>query len=147
MGRGARDEAPSQAVNPGRDPRITGMTLTDAIYYDTTGGAIERDFEPEQFETVMRRMDRLFKQAEANPTLKWLEYRRRQARLPRTGTTEAVEQILAWQRSGAPAPEPPTKPSAADRAMRRAMRRADRLTQLEPDRPRAARHLRAVPSD
>jgi hypothetical protein len=51
-----------------RDARVTGMTLTDAIYSDSTGGAIRHDFAPEQRAAVFRRMDRLFNPAEANPT-------------------------------------------------------------------------------
>jgi hypothetical protein len=146
MGRGARNEAPKQPTTRRRDPRITGMTLADAIYYDTTGGAIQRDFEPEQFETVTRRMDRLFKHAEANPTLAWLEYQRRQTRLRPEPTAALVDQILAWGTAGAPLPDPPPKPTAADRDVRRAMRRAERVARGESAARRDAPHLRAVPS-
>ncbi|HEU4657968.1 MAG TPA: hypothetical protein VFR97_10595 [Capillimicrobium sp.] len=146
MGRGGRNGAATEART--RDPRIAQMTLADAIYYDATGGAIRRDFEPEQWPAVLRRMDRLFREADANPTLEWLEYRRRQDAKRPVGTNAAVDQIVTWQASGAPLPEPPPKPSERDRAVRRALRRAERAGR-PPALPRSpgAPHLHAVPDD
>jgi hypothetical protein len=146
MGRGTRPDAVAGTTT--RDPRIGAMTLSDAIYYDATGGALRRDFEPEQWPAVLRRMDRLFKQAEANPTLEWLEHKRRQSARRPAGTTKAVEQILAWKASGARLPEPAPKPTERDRSIRRALRRAERAGRAPaPVQPSGVRHLHAVPAD